>query len=98
MNVLDIHLDYFQGSALSFFNILAKKYTMEDRRAFIKKVSCITGACLFGFTSLVQTATATENVNAPVPNPNESLMQDWISNLLFSINQKADKATHRTIM
>lgn len=56
---------------------------MEDRRAFLKKVSCITGACLCGFTSLVQTATASENGTAPVPNPNESLMQDWISNLLL---------------
>lgn len=73
---------------------------MENRRAFIKKVSCITGACLCGFTSLVQTASAEENVGTPKPNPNpnETLMQDWISNLLLSIDQKADKETHRAIM
>ena len=71
---------------------------MEDRRTFIKKVSCLTGACLCGFTSLVQTATAAETSNVPMPNPNESLMQDWISNLLLSIDQTADKETHRTIL
>jgi hypothetical protein len=69
---------------------------MEDRRTFIKKVTCLTGACLCGFTSLVQTTSAAEN--QPTPNPNESLMQDWISNLLLSIDQTAEKATHRTIM
>lgn len=69
---------------------------MENRRDFLKKATCLTGACLCGFTSLVTTATSAEAT--PVPNPNEALMQDWISNLLLSIDQTADRATHRTIL
>ena len=95
-NSSDIYLDYFFGATFPFSLYLHKNTPMEDRRTFIKKVTCLTGACLCGFPSLVQAASAVEN--QPTPNPNESLMQDWISNLLLSIDQKADKATHRTIM
>lgn len=76
---------------------MQKKYHMEDRRAFIKKVTCLTGACLCGFTSLVPTVSAADSKPSD-PNPNEALMQDWISNLLLSIDEKADPATHRSIL
>jgi hypothetical protein len=69
---------------------------MEDRRSFIKKVGCMTGACLCGFTGMLQTAEAAEN--ATTGNPNEKLMQDWISNLLAGLSQTADESTHRTIL
>lgn len=67
-----------------------------SRRQFIEK-TCLTGACLCGFTALIQPANGKQNQN-PAPDPNKDLLQDWISTLLLSIDDQEDDATCCNIM
>ena len=67
-----------------------------NRRNFIGK-SCLAGACICGFTSMVQAGSQTQN-DKPSPDPNKLLMQDWISNLLLNIDNQEDEVTCRKIM
>jgi hypothetical protein len=70
----------------------------QTRKAFIKK-ACLSGACLCGFASLVQ-AIDSEGalISKEKPDPNKTLMHDWISTLLHSIEQQKDEIACRKIM
>lgn len=71
---------------------------MTSRRKFIKH-ACVAGACLCGFGNLIQAAESVSAVTGDEPlNSNNSLMQDWISTLLLSIDDHEDEAACRKIM
>lgn len=55
---------------------------MTNRRKFIGK-ACLAGTCLCGFSGIIKGIAQEGDTTAP--DPTVSLMQDWISTLLFSI-------------
>jgi len=69
----------------------------NNRRDFIKK-SCLSSACLCGFTSIFQSATGQPLNNTEIDDPNKALMQEWISSLLLSISNHEDESLCRTIV
>lgn len=71
---------------------------MKDRRAFIKQASCIAGVCLCGFSSLIRGASITADYSEEKLNSMETLMREWISTLLLSIDDNTNKETCRSIM
>lgn len=71
---------------------------MENRRSFIKQVSCLTGVCLCGFSSFLKAESAPVNNNFQEPNTQKILMHEWISTLLLSMDKTTDKETCKTIM
>ncbi|HKJ44128.1 MAG TPA: DUF6144 family protein [Sunxiuqinia sp.] len=66
------------------------------RKDFVKK-ACISGACLCGFTTMLQAQTPNENEVAE-PDPNQLLMQEWISTLLFNMDEQQDEKTSRSML
>jgi hypothetical protein len=68
----------------------------EDRRNFLKR-TCLVGSCLCGFTSLASEI-ETNGLNPAVGDPDKILLQEWVSTLLFSIDNNGDEAVCRKIM
>ena len=66
------------------------------RKNFVKK-ACLSGACLCGFTTMLQAQTSNENEFAE-PDPNQLLMQEWISTLLFNMDDQQDEEASRSIL
>lgn len=66
------------------------------RRDFIKK-SCLLGSCLCGFTSLAG-GSISSSVGAEGTDPNQLLMQEWISTLMLSLNEQTDEEVSRQIL
>lgn len=60
-------------------------------------MTCVTGACFCGFTSLVH-GTVNSSDDTVNPDPNQLLMQEWISILLKSIDDNENESVSRKIL
>lgn len=68
------------------------------RKDFFKK-TCLTGACFCGFFSVATSVSnAQETSTNAEPDPNQLFMQEWISTLLYNMDEQQDEKKSRSIM
>ncbi len=70
-----------------------------NRKDFFKK-TCLASACLCGFVPMASSSANREQMSAnnESDNSNTELMQDWIANLLLSIEENSTRKVRREII
>lgn len=68
----------------------------SNRRNFLKK-TCAAGGCFCGFTALVN-GSSISDTESESTDSNKILMQEWISTLMYSLEEQTDEEVSRQIM